>query len=149
MTKLLAMLLILALAVPALALADLPDISGLSAAELLELNHQIQNKLFSEQLVNGITVPMGTYVVGEDIPAGSYRVILTAVLNITCGSLIEGETEWDVFADATTPIGESVEIGKLVLKEGLNLYIHDATAIFYPYTGLFFKEATNELPEMP
>ena len=149
MKKLLTLIMIMLLAVPAISLADLPDISGLSAAELLELNHQIQNKLFSEQLTNGVAVPTGTYIIGEDIPAGSYRVILTATLDYVGGTLIEGRSGWDAEFSVATPSGQSIEIGKLVLEEGLNLYIDQAVAVFYPYTGLFFKEATNELPEVP
>lgn len=73
MKKLLTIILILALLLPAAALADLPDISGLTKEELLQLDWQIQEQLFEYQLDDGVLVPAGVYVVGADIPAGEYK----------------------------------------------------------------------------
>lgn len=144
MKKLITVVLILALLLPAAAMAELtrpsyniPDISNLSEIELKALLHEIQDRLFSEQLVNGVTVPQSIYIVGEDIPAGDYRVVLTCTISISGGYLSEGETEYSEVAGAFVESGKTVEIGKLTLQEGLKLFINQATAVFYPYTGLF------------
>ena len=73
MKKLITLLLILALAMPTLALADLPDISGLTTEELLHLDWAIQDILFERTLEDGVLLPAGTYVVGADMPAGDFR----------------------------------------------------------------------------
>lgn len=134
MKKLITLLLIAALLLPAAALADLPDISGLSHDELIQLNHQIQLRLFSEQLVNGVKVPPGTYTIGEDIPAGSYRVE------------VEGENGMYAVYDANGEPTDSslcgsfhdvLEFGKLILTEGTTFEIKYATFVLYPYSGLF------------
>ena len=58
---------------PIIALADLPDLSGLSYDELLQLSYRIQNMLFEQALPDGILIPAGDYIVGVDIPAGEFR----------------------------------------------------------------------------
>ena len=73
MKKLITLLLILALALPGLALADLPDISGLTTEELLRLDWAIQDILFERTLEDGVLLPAGEYVVGADMPAGDFR----------------------------------------------------------------------------
>ena len=74
MKKLLTVVLILALALPALALADLPDISGLSFDELVQLKEQINLAMWNSQEWQEVTVPAGVWKVGEDIPAGHWSI---------------------------------------------------------------------------
>jgi hypothetical protein len=135
MKKLITLLLIAALLLPAAALADLPDISGLTVEELIELNHQIQLRLFSEQLVNGVKVPPGTYIIGEDIPAGTYRVEITGGtgfydLNQKAGGYL-------IASGLTGSLYDVTEIGKMVLEDGNELKLYNSTFVLYPYTGLF------------
>lgn len=54
--------------------ADTIDISGLSREELHELYEEIQKELYSQSLVDGISIPQGTYVSEKDIPAGMYII---------------------------------------------------------------------------
>jgi hypothetical protein len=135
MKKLIALILILAILVPAASLADLPDISGLTEDELLELNRKIQFRLFSEQLVNGIKVPPGTYIIGEDIPAGTYRIEITGGtgyydLNQENGGLL-------ISSGLTGKAYDITEIGKMTFSDGNALKLVNSTFILYPYTGLF------------
>ena len=136
MKKLITIILILAM-LPVIALADLPDISGLSTDELIELSHQLQLRLFSDQLVNGVKVPPGSYVIGEDIPAGTYRVDFPVVSDLLMGLFMAYTEDYSDYV--TYYIGENntTAIGKVELKEGMTLEISDTTAIFYAYTGLF------------
>lgn len=135
MRKLITLLLIAAMLLPAAAMADLPDISGLTPDELIELNHQIQNRLFSEQLVNGVKVPPGTYIIGEDIPAGTYRVEITGGtgfydLNQEAGGHL-------IMTGLTGKSYDVTEIGKMILEDGNELKLYNSTFVLYPYTGLF------------
>ena len=125
MKKLITIILILALAVPAAALADLPDISGLSEEELIELSHQIQMILFNEKLINGVDVPAGEYTVGTDLPAGTYRMVIVEEQKMAIDESFLGEY-WGV-----------TEIGKITLSDGNILRISGNTLRLFAYTGLF------------
>ena len=135
MKKLIAVLLILALIMPAAALAEIPDISGLSHDELVKLDRSIHLMLFSEQLINGITVEQGKYIVGEDIPAGTYRIEITGI-----GGYYDLYDKPDGRMLSTGLTGSTYKvsaIGKITLEEGNYLCFYNSTFIFYPYTGVF------------
>ena len=135
MKKLITIVLILALAVPALALADLPDISGLTEEELIELNHLIQICLFSEKLVEGVKVPPGTYIIGVDIPAGTYRIEITGGTGYYD---LRDKPKGSLISSGLTGRSYNVtEIGKLSLEENQELMIANSTFLLFPYTGLF------------
>ena len=138
MKKLITLLLILALAMPVTALADIPDISGLTEAELIELNRQIQLCLFSEKLVNGVDVPAGEYTVGIDLPAGTYR--MEVVFPGSGGHMTVFKSEEEKKAIDESFLGEFwgvVLIGKIKLDDGNIFRISGNTLRLFPYTGLF------------
>ena len=136
MKKLIALILA-ALLIPAASLAAVPDISALPEAELLELNRQIQLRLFSQQLVDGVTVPDGVYTVGEDIPAGTYRIVYNQGGEFDfCSFLAINEAALDSFM-TILGYGGSSEIGKLALSEGTVITLERGSVIFYAYSGLF------------
>ena len=74
MKRLITIILILALAIPAVAFADLPDISGLSYDELVQLKDKINLAMWNSQEWQEVTVPAGVWTVGEDIPEGYWTV---------------------------------------------------------------------------
>ena len=138
MKKLITIVLILALILPGIAMADLPDISNLSSEELIELSKQIQIRLFSENLINGVTVPAGRYIVGEDIPAGTYR--MEVVYKDSGGYVYFYESEDKKISFKESFLGEYwgvEEIGKMVLQDGNVIDISNNALRFYPYAGLF------------
>ena len=138
MKKLITVILILAMLLPVAAMADLPDISALTEAELIELNHQIQLMLFSQKLVDGVTVPAGEYIVGEDIPEGVYRV--EVVYKSAGGTLFIFDKADDSMYSDQSYLGEFwgvEEIGKLTLKAGNKVKISTNALKFFPYVGLF------------
>lgn len=140
MKKLIAVILILALMLPAASLADLPDISWLTNEELMELNHQICLKLFSEKLINGVHIPIGVYTVGEDIPAGSYQVKLENNQNTSLISINYINDEGEKNVSGSFAIGDlygAYEVGKMTLEDGQIVEIDFAPAVFFPYSGLF------------
>ena len=134
MKRLLTVILIIALILPATVLADLPDISELSTDELIQLSRQIQLRLFSEQLVNGVEVPPGTYSVGEDIPAGSYR-LETKVESV--GYVIYDSNKKPIGSGVAGEYFETMVIGKLILEEGTMIEIMYGPFTFFPYAGFF------------
>ena len=74
MKKLITVVLILALLIPAAALADLPDISGLSFDELAQLIRTAKWALWACPEWKEVEVPAGVYKIGEDIPAGRWSI---------------------------------------------------------------------------
>ena len=138
MKKLITIILALALLLPAASLADLPDISGLTVDELLELNHQIQLRLFSEKLIDGVDVPAGDYIVGEDIPAGTYR--MKVGFPSSGGYLTIYESQERKISVVESFLGEYwgiTEIGKIELKDGNMIHLSGNTLRFFAYAGLF------------
>ena len=74
MKKIITVVLILSLLLPAAALADLPDISGLSYEELLSLRDEVNLAIMSSDEHQEIILPPGLWAVGKDIPAGRWLV---------------------------------------------------------------------------
>ena len=74
MKKLIAIILTLALIMPAASLADLPDISGLSYDELVQLKDQINLAIWNSQEWQEVTVPAGAWKIGVDIPVGHWSI---------------------------------------------------------------------------
>lgn len=73
MKKLIALVLLLALLIPA-AIAEGFDLSGLSFAELAALRDKIQLEMMEREEWQEVIVPGGIWEVGVDIPAGSWLV---------------------------------------------------------------------------
>jgi len=74
MKKLITIILILALAIPASSLADLPDLSGLSFDELIQLKSKLNIAIWNCQEWQEVTVPPGVWEVGKDIPEGHWSI---------------------------------------------------------------------------
>lgn len=80
-----------------------------------------------------VTVPVGIYIVGEDIPAGNYT--------IRCGEdtgfnfVVRTATGKLVFSQY---VYSGDHIGKVILQNGNKVEIDYSTVIFAPYKGLGF-----------
>lgn len=57
----------------ATALADV-DLSGMSYEELVELEKQVEQAIWASDGWQEVTVPPGTYKIGEDIPVGKWLI---------------------------------------------------------------------------
>ena len=73
MKKFLALALVCLFLVPA-AVADVPDISGLTFDELITLREKINLAIWQSAEWQEVTVPAGIWVIGEDIPAGHWTI---------------------------------------------------------------------------
>ena len=149
MKKLLTIILILALAVPAAALADLPDISNLSYDELVQLKDSINLAMWNSQEWQEVTVPQGIWVVGKDIPAGTWTVkcATDSLSSVAFGDTLRGTgtdlkiTKYYHIETIVSPDYKFFEKDKditeytLTVKDGDYIQIKNASVIFTPDTG--------------
>ena len=138
---------------PVFCLADLPDISGLTFDELIELKSKINLALWSAEEWQEVTIPAGLYQIGVDIPAGHWTI--TPCPDIYCsvwyGDVINDSGTgagygWDLFngyneclstrvkKDGSWKDPETAHSVDLVMKEGW-YFSSKAPVIFTPYTG--------------
>ena len=129
MKKLLCAVLILCL-VPMVSLAEI-DLSGLSTEELMDLNKAVIMEIFSRDDFQMVTVPAGTYKVGEDIPAGTYTVQAD---NLAAVSVMDKKGNYTAKIYTVT---KENPVGKLVLEDGESVSIVNSVR-FSPYAGLGF-----------
>ena len=142
MKKLITLLLILALILPAaacaemneLTLPDWPDLSVYTDEQLIILSRQIQQLLFDRKLADGVDVPMGRYTVGEDIPAGSYRIVTSTDSGAIFIYSKEGQT---INSYLIGSMFDALEIGKITLEAGQVFDLTYCNIKMYPYVGLF------------
>ena len=146
MKRLLALLFVLVF-FPVLSLSDLPDISGLSYDELVQLRNQINLALWNSSEWQEVTVPAGTWKIGEDIPAGHWSISMSGHGLISvyyCEKVDEfGEpvffgakyTRKDLASEDFKAFNETYNhVVDFELQEGWYLYF-TKEVIFTPYTG--------------
>ena len=111
------------LIIPICAAEDI-DITNLNYNELIALRDKVELALFGTFLKDGVTLPMGDYIGGVDIPVGSYIIISPVVENlkntiITFASY-KSETENDEYIDRENFKNQG-ETYKITVKEGMLL----------------------------
>ena len=152
MKKLIALLLILVMALPAAALADLPDISNLTYDELVQLKDQINLAIWNSQEWQEVTVPAGVWTIGEDIPEGYWTVTpKDTITSFWYGDVLnESRTGagygWDynkgvavtlngrINKDGSWRYPDEQHSISIEMKSGMYVVIKDAM-IFTPYSG--------------
>lgn len=136
MKKLIAVIMILAMLVPAAAPAD-TSFDDLTFDELSVLNQLVQLKMFEKgALTNGVSVPPGVYRIGEDIPEGYYRIVYEPPYETAFCSFFINEEGGGVYSTMLGFSGSN-EIGKVFLQNNAIVTITDSDLLFYTYTGLF------------
>ena len=141
MKKLISFVLILALLLPAVALADLPDLSGLSFDELGQLISQAKRALWACPEWQQVEVPAGIYQIGEDIPAGHWSIQVPSgeYVYYAYGSQTDrtGTKIDDDFTDIFGAISGDATDHALhqldVIFEDGNYFEIRGTCYFYPY----------------
>ena len=150
MKKLLAAVLVLCLLAPC-ACAENIDLSGLSFADLATLRDRCQMEMMMREEWQEVTVPVGVWEIGKDIPAGHWSITASKNSPYGWGSLTycdaldatgkNGDRRnssffWfgQVKAPGAQAAVESENID-LDLKEGGFLIIEYAPMVFTPYTG--------------
>ena len=110
----------------------------LTDEELSDANIALQKILFDRKAsADGVLVPAGTYIVGEDIPAGVYRIEYTKKVETDfCTFCAANEKTYFSFTTMLGVTGAS-EIGKIELTDGTTIQISYGDVCFFTYTGLF------------
>ena len=67
--------LLLLISIKSIAFADMPDLSNFSDAELVELLSYVNEEVVNRRIEKTAELSSGEYIIGVDIPAGSYNVI--------------------------------------------------------------------------
>ena len=150
MKKLITVILILAMLLPAAALADLPDISGLSYDELVQLRNELNLAMWNSQEWQEVTVPVGVWVVGEDIPINHWSISLSPDATrqwakiIYCDRLdesgLDAGNQFDckiyAYLNVASPDNDrypqKIDID---LQPGTFLIIGNGPVVFTPYSG--------------
>ena len=150
MKRLITIILILALLLPAAALADV-DLSGMTYEELVILKDRINLAMWNSQEWQEVTVPAGVWEVGKDIPEGHWtisqaadntlsNIVYTDCLDEFGKDVGEGWKGWygaicnKKNKDGTLRMPEYPETADIDMKAGM-FFITKTPVIFTPYTG--------------
>ena len=105
------------------------DLSGLSFQELLEVQQQVNEALWSSDGWQEVSVPPGVYQVGTEIPAGKWTIsrAIDDYMYFRVGKdFQEGEVTGYCY---TTDLEEPMS---LILEDGLYVEIQYHSAVFTP-----------------
>lgn len=143
MKKLLVSVIVLILLLPTIGFAATNvDLKDMSYEELVSLFEEVQLALFGRSLSEGVEIPYGDYVVGQDIPAGGYVVSLTGDENgliFVAGYLLgasETDTEWFSYV-------RNDESFRFTLSDGMKVSVqalgpkHSGKIVLKTFAGLF------------
>lgn len=150
MKRILAMLLVLLLLTPALALAEV-DLSGMTYDELVTLKDHINKAMWESQEWQEVTVPQGVYSVGADIPEGHWNISAAQGQTVTVRwgtKLNDAGTDVDVdwnggiyeYETLVSPTYDYYQASDRTavdfdLKDGQFVVVDYGQAVFTPYTG--------------
>lgn len=131
-------------------LADLPDISSLSFDELVELKDKINLAMWNSEEWQEVTVPIGVWKVGEDIPvrhwsisispdaSGSWASIEYCDLLDASGTDAGNRYDCKIYAylDVAKPDNDRYpQVIDIDCKPGTYIIIGNASVVFTPYSG--------------
>lgn len=135
---------------PVFSFADLPDLSGLSYAELVQLRGQINLAIWNSEEWQSVEVPSGVYIIGVDIPSGHWTLKPPAggsvVIEYFKNADETGKRPGDVLsnyyseslADESSSFASFVHMREvdIDMKDGFYLSIvNGPSVIFEPYTS--------------
>ena len=131
MKRTIALLLIL-VCISGIAAAD-TDLSSMTFDELVALNKAVVMEIMTRPEWKEVTVPGGTWIVGKDIPAGTY-----SITPAKGGGFITVKD-----ASGKNIVNQGIRnaenaIGRVELLDGYTVYIERGSVIFSPAIGLGF-----------
>lgn len=121
------------------ALAEIPDIKGLSTDELHILQQEINKELGERKELPSFNAPIGVYEAGKDFPVGKY--LITSPNYCTYITMYSSMSDYksDKILERERTIYKNNE-GKVVdFVEGMVVFVDFNTARFEPYKGLVFE----------
>lgn len=124
------------------------DLSGMSYEELVALRDQLNTAIWASKEWAGVSIPQGTYKIGEDIPAGHWtvRAASKSICMVTyCEKVDEfGDADWmgamkseSLCAEDTSVYDPNNDLSQtdFDMKEGWYVIIDMGGVIFSPYSG--------------
>ncbi|MBR3927755.1 MAG: hypothetical protein IKJ65_01985 [Clostridia bacterium] len=136
MKKIVALLLALMLCLGSFpAFAEL-DFSKFTNEELIYLRNQINKELLERGVEKEVVVPMGRYIVGIDIPAGTYTV--RPYTSYGTFHLYVDEKAKYPFIGEVMAVRDNEYIGKVIFENGNVVELEGTSFVFSPYQGLGF-----------
>lgn len=154
MKKLAVVFFALLLAFASVAMADEKiDLQGMTFDELVALKDQINLAIWNSQEWQEVTVPVGVWIGGEDIPVGHWTVRCADPWRATVISWGEALDEtgedisfdWDSVYSWHTyvynpnhefyTLGDGITEHSFQVREGYYIVIDDGAAVFSPYAG--------------
>ena len=139
MKRLVAVFLLLCL-VTVPAVSDGVDLSKFTYDELINLRHAVDAEIISRPEWKEVTVPVGEWVIGVDIPAGSYSIELSGKKSgnvFLWGKAIKDYNSGGGMLINTTLNSQNPKIGKANLKNG-NILVLTCEVVMSPVKGLGF-----------
>lgn len=138
--RIISLLLVLLFSTIVFANAETIDLSTLSFDELVALRQQIDMAIMQSDEWKQVTVPVGTYIIGKDIPSGDYAVAYTGrVQSFLCiYPDIQSVGDYQCSSHLLSSMMGNTTIGKLCLTEGQVIVIEYGELVFSPYKGLDF-----------
>lgn len=115
------------------AFADV-DLSAYTHEELIALRDLINQELLKRGIEKEVEVPVGIYIVGEDIPEGTYSIYTSSSDWFSSFHVYDNNGDYIIIES----IQYGKHIGKVVLKNGYTVEIEYQSVIFAPYQGLGF-----------
>ncbi len=89
------------------------------------------------EMVDGLVVPSGKYLIGSEIAPGTYRVVCEEAYGMASVSVFDSEKAvFPSFNTLLSPLLGNAEIGKLDLKSGSYLEVSEGSVTLYVYKGL-------------
>lgn len=140
MKKLLSItLLIVLLLNTCIALAEIPDVKGLSVEELHQLQVAIIQELGERKELPSFNAPIGVYEAGKDFPVGKY--LITPPFYCTYITTYASMADYDnnkplVRERKTYEYDEGIIVD---FTDGMVVFVDFSTARFEPYKGLVFE----------
>lgn len=110
------------------------DLESMTYWELYDLQQSLNYEFFKRDINSGTQIYQGTYIVGEDFPAGTYRV---KSLSMAYSSVLTVYNSEGKMIDSYAVSYES-PIGKLALHDGEMVKITFDPVTFYTYMGIAF-----------
>ena len=109
------------------------DLKAMTDDELLKLHDDLIAELFARE--KSASVSIGEYVIGEHLPAGEYKISISASKGLAMAT-VSTYKGTDALPDQMFMLfGESNEIGRIVLKDGMRLEISGGGVTITPLLG--------------
>ena len=149
LSALLCLLILFSIALSATAFAGY-SFKDMSQAEIVQVAAGLNDELIRRYLVEQVEIPAGRYTVGEDIPAGDYRITISsgyAYLSVWGSEYNNFDDDGGLLLSMVlnAESKETKEIGKAVLKDG-NVIDFDSALVFETYHGLGLQISQDKQP---